>query len=280
MKFKGYILTVIMAGLALGPIGVHADEVAVAVPSLTDKQELETQNTQQVDNDISTSSVKELSTLQRVGLCAAIPVVAGLMFAAPYAMTYLVNRSVSVAHEGGHALAAWLVGKKITTFHVSAAFNGGGVLQYAPKEVGLKEVFLVLAGPLGGAAAYFAWGKLIEAASYAIDGDEHKETNILAKLTGFTFGSLGALIQLDNLTPSKHLLGASYGPCAGKTLLSDGGQIQQNLAAIAPVLGMAYPYIARAGLMAFVGYSAYRIYQMFNELRKEFNHQGKVNHEA
>ena len=110
MKVKGYILAFIMAGVAFGPI--RADDTAAITLSLKNEQQSEAQAAQQTDSSTNSSNnVKQGPTALRVvGICAVALLT-----------VYALNRSITVAHEGGHALAAWLAGKKITEFRIREA---------------------------------------------------------------------------------------------------------------------------------------------------------------
>lgn len=265
MKFKGYILTVIMAGLALGPVGVRADEAIVTVPSLTDTQKSETQNAQQSESKESRSHSHQNITIPE----SMRPIALLSIFAGIAGLVYLHNRSIVLAHEGGHALAAWIVGNKLKYFHVDTAFMGGGCLDYVYKTTGLKRAFQSLGGPLGGVAAYFGWEKLFESGQRKLCGD--KESGLFTKLIVRTLALYGSFTHLtDNLIPKAVVtLDQSYGPMAGLRAITDGTSIQENLAIVSPILGAAYPSIAWAGIAAFTGYSVYRIYQVWKDLQKE-----------
>lgn len=269
--FKQYLLAVVAVGVAMCPIGTLADHTAIPAPVLTQEIHSNTQNSQQDDSVVKTTEQKETAFV-RNAKHLVVPAAFYLMLAGLYGLNYVWDRSIVLAHEGGHALAALATGNKVTAFHVSKDLGGGGHISvnYASDTTVIKNISIYLAGPICGAATHFMWGKLGELAVRLKHDKEHKDLSLLARIGGCVYASIGALAHLsEQLTPSICTLNASYGELAEKTVFNDGALIQETIKIVSPFLGAMYPHIVYVGLTAFAGYSAYRVYTMFKDLEKE-----------
>lgn len=282
MKIRRYILAVVMAGSAFGPI--CADNTVVIVPSLENERLEKTQASQQTDN--GTNDVKNvnqgLSTLQMVGACVAIPALLAGMFGTVHVGHYLYDRGLTLAHELGHAIAVLAVDDKVGIYMSPAMYGPAGVGcgELSP----LKTILVAAAGPVAGIAAHFGLASIGAkiTASFYKNGSTKKEDKLRSKLFGACYATVAGLYHYaEELIPSTCIAGKEYAAVGktGELLYSDGATIQNAMKLISPMLGAAYPYIAYAGFAAFAGYSVYRIYQMNKNLQAEMSKRAHPGHE-
>ena len=112
-------------------------------------------------------------------------------------------------------------------------------MNYAPRGIGFKDICILLAGPLCGAAGYFAWAKLWDVGRYMLYGNEDKEMSLRAKLGGFAVAACGALLEIKlNLSPSfSNIVNENYTACADSITGNDGEKIRKILVTISPIMG-------------------------------------------
>lgn len=268
---KQYILAIVTIGVAMCPIGTLADHTGLAVPVATQEIQSTTQDSQQQSDSVAKTTDQKETAFVRNAKHLVVPAAFYLMLAGLYGLNYVWDRSIVLAHEGGHALAALATGNKVTAFHVSKDLGGGGHISvnYASDTTVTKNIIICLAGPICGAATHFMWGKLGEFAVRLNHGKEHKDLSLLARIGGCVYASIGALFQLAQLTPRTFTLNETYGDAAETVAFNDGALIQETIKIVSPFLGAMYPHIVYVGLTAFAGYSAYRVYTMFKDLEKE-----------
>ncbi len=261
---KQYLLIVISVSIAIYPMCTKADHTILTAPLLAQEKQLETQEIQKADVVANTTEDQKDTAFVRNAKYLAVPAALILMIASLYGLTYTVNKSISIAHECGHALATVATGNKVTDFHISTSMGGPAYIVRTSDGNAIKDIIICLAGPVCGAKAYFMWGKLGEYAASLTKNKDQGNQNLLAKIGGYIFGSISALCHLTiNLYPQIYI------DEFDNTHFSDGAHIHDTLKNVSPSLGSAYPYILWSGLTLFAGYSMYHIYSMIQDLKKK-----------
>lgn len=190
--------------------------------------------------------------------------------------TYIHDRSILVAHEGGHFVAGALAGYKPTKFYVNPKFWGEGYVSYSTVKGPVSNILVSIAGPLGGIAAYMAWLKLWNilmrywktgnAKESVLQGIKDPIFNEDASAWAIGGSFLGSSLHwLGNMVPSSinpiNKLIPTFMIPGGRLLKdNDADAIRHALAQIAPLLAKAYPLLAYAGFAGLIGYGAYGVY--------------------
>ncbi len=183
---------------------------------------------------------------------------------------YPIIKSITIAHECGHASAAQLAGYELKEFYISPNPDGGGyVITTTPQRTRAK-LYELAAGPLAGFAASFAWLKLLNIIK-DYTGSRNlslfqairepllsENTSLLAFRLAFGL-ALGELY--GNLVPQDIECEDHYGDTyEGQTFPNDGKQIEATLNHIAPRFGKRYSSFAYALYGAFLCYMMHAEY--------------------
>lgn len=256
--FKRYILIIIIAsGYIISSKSIYA---GTSTTTLSLPQEIPAEAVQMQSND------KKYVNQQAIQPSCSKRL---LQFSTMIALIYLFDRSMVAAHEGGHALAALIAGKKLTQFYISSRLGGGGYIQrsFLPEEI-YKNLFIHLSGPIGGLCGSFAVTQLWEKIKrYIFNENEGQNWDLIIKYRA----GYSALKDLWNLIPDEKAIANHTLEELGVSILaSDGTLIQKNLEAIWSRLGTAYPYLAQTAFRSYgVLYTGYVLTRFLKTLRKQ-----------
>jgi hypothetical protein len=266
MRFKKYVLLLVVGGLAIAPVGSYAGKLESPSTAITE-QATQTQ-TPAVASAVAPTRP---STIHQLTLKFK-PVLAYLAgMAALASVPYLHDRSIVVGHEGSHVAVA-LLGGYMGGLYVSPKFWGGAAMGHNCPIGSPMHGLIAIAGPLGGINAYLAWLNIWNVAMRYWKSGNVKES-IIEGIRDPLFNTDSSLLAIggtfygiyqhyiNNMIPSSNcLLDTSYGPLADTVQGNDAVAVQQALANIAPFLAKAYPFIAYAGLAGLIGYGVYGLY--------------------